>query len=171
MTSEQELKAQLSYIDRTMGKKGYFPFFCVFSYKEHNEKSPNPALKYARMAVWFEGGSLRPALFQFVEIKQLCGWHSFGVALKKLCESSRQSWINCQVDGFTGTKWVNDNVQQPPYISAAITLTRGTHRHTLWDTLRLTLSELQWYPFIICTRGLLHALACFTVLSTASLWR
>lgn len=38
--------------------------------------------------------------------------------------------------------------------------------HTLWSTLRLTLSELQWYPFIICTRGLLLALA---VLSTASL--
>lgn len=42
-----------------------------------------------------------------------------------------------------------------------------THGHTL----RLTLSGLQWYPFIICTRGLLRTLACLTVLSTAPPWR
>lgn len=103
----------------------------------------------------------------------LDGWQSLRCCVQEAVwvSASRQSWINCQVDSFAFTKWVDDNVQQPPYISAALTLTGGTRRHTLWGTLRLTLSELQWYPFIICTRALLHALACFTVLSTASLWR
>lgn len=81
------------------------------------------------------------------------------------CQDVRRKRAVSRPDGLPGKTRVNSTEPRPLCTPASISICCPehthiqTHTHTPSGTLRLTLSELPWYPFIICTWGLLRALA------------